>query len=412
MPKLAAIGLGSRASGVVRVMMEVDPEVRVVALTDPNLDGVRASMRRDDDNTDPLQNVKIYPTPEAMLEHADDFDGVIVGTRCHMHAPMACKVAPTGLPLYLEKPIAVTPDQLAQLATAFEGREDTVVVSFPLRTTPLFTAAHEIVKSGRLGTINQIQANNNVPYGGCYYGSWYRNYDEVGGLWLQKATHDFDYLTLMLNRRPLMIAATASQLIYGGDKPHDLICSKCDEVLTCIESHVNQKARGDTGGMGWRDESGDHDCCFSREIRNQDAGSAIVLYEGGAHVSYTQNFVSRRGAGKRGAVITGDAASLEFDWFTEKIIVHEHFEARVDEIDVKASTGHMGGDHVLAQNFVNAMRGKEKSISDMKAGLLSVTMCLAARESAHSQTFQPIVPPGEQAEALPAVTTATEAPVY
>ena len=61
---------------------------------------------------------------------------------------------------------------------------DTVVVSFPLRTTPLFTTALEVVRSGRLGTVNQIQANNNVPYGGVYYGLWYRNYDDTGGLWL------------------------------------------------------------------------------------------------------------------------------------------------------------------------------------------------------------------------------------
>ena len=41
----------------------------------------------------------------------------------------------------------------------------------------------------------------------------------------------------------------------------------------------------------------DHPCVFGAEIVNQDAGSAIVQYEGGVHAAYSQNFVSRRSAG-------------------------------------------------------------------------------------------------------------------
>ena len=46
----------------------------------------------------------------------------------------------------------------------------------------------EIVDSGRLGVVNQVQAVNNVPYGGVYYArSTYRDFDVTGGMWLQKA---------------------------------------------------------------------------------------------------------------------------------------------------------------------------------------------------------------------------------
>lgn len=49
-----------------------------------------------------------------------------------------------------------------------------MVVSFPLRVTPLVKLAKEIVQSGKLGSIKHVQAVNNVPYGGVYYHSWYR----------------------------------------------------------------------------------------------------------------------------------------------------------------------------------------------------------------------------------------------
>src|SRR3546814_15437632 len=60
-----------------------------------------------------------------------------------------------------------------------------VVVSLPQRVTPLLQAVLEVVRSGRLGTINQVQAFNYVNYGGVYFGQWYRYYATTGGLWLQ-----------------------------------------------------------------------------------------------------------------------------------------------------------------------------------------------------------------------------------
>jgi len=79
---------------------------------------------------------------------------------------------------------------------------DSVVVSFPLRVTPLFQKVLEIVRSGRIGDINQVVAHNFVPYGGVYFGHWYRDFAASGGLFLQKATHDFDYLNLLPGGAP------------------------------------------------------------------------------------------------------------------------------------------------------------------------------------------------------------------
>jgi hypothetical protein len=183
-------------------------------------------------------------------------------------------------------------------------------------------------------------------------------------------------------------------------------------MATCPESSDNQRRRGDFGGMEWGDTvDSSHDCPYSREIRNQDAGSAIVMYEGGAHASYTQNFVTRRSSYRRGATIIGDLATLEFDWATDKLRVMEHRDDRVDEITVKASGGHSGGDHVQGGYFIGMMRGEPNAGGDLSAGILSAAICLAARESAHSLTFQPILLPGQTLDDLPPVTPATEVPV-
>jgi predicted dehydrogenase len=372
---------------MVRSMQAVDPEVSVGAVADPDEESVRLRLELVGHG-----GARIYSSADAMLEDAADYDGVVIGTRCYLHTTMAVKVASVGLPLFLEKPVAISLDEVETLREAFRGREDEVVVSFPLRHTPLFSKVLDVVNSGRLGTINQIQAVNNVPYGGVYFGQWYRNYDQTGGLWLQKATHDFDCINLLAGSRPVSVAAMESRRVYGGDKPHDLRCSACDETETCPESPQNIARRGDDGGMYQdSDDNTDHWCAFSRGIENHDAGSALIMYENGIHASYSQNLVSRRSAYRRGATVVGYDATLEFDLAPMEIRLIHHYSGEVEQMHVDiGSDGHGGGDHILAESFLDVIAGRARPDSSLRDGLLSAAMCLAARESARTKTFQPV----------------------
>jgi len=354
----------------------------VVAVADPVGEEVRSRFAATPDV--PVDgDLRIFSEVDEMLEHAEGYDGVLVGTRCSLHTPMAVKVAATGLPLFLEKPVATSWEQLRGLAAAFAHRPDSVVVSFPLRTTPLFQRVLEEVRSGRIGVVNQVQAYNYVPYGGVYFGHWYRDHDETGGLFLQKATHDFDYISLLLDSRPEAVAATTTQKVYGGTMP-DIMCSQCDRTATCPESPENVAARGgELGGMMY----GDHWCAFSASVRHEDAGSALLLYPDGTHAVYNQNFLTRRSAGRRGAVITGYLGTIRFDWWDEKLTVIEHHGTAVDEIEVKAGGDHAGGDVELARMFLEVVAGGP-SRSTLADGIASAAACLAARDSSTTRTFE------------------------
>lgn len=388
MIRLAVIGSGLRAASLVKLAQEMDAEVRLTAVADPDGDNAKAHLR--DAGVD-FEGTKFYGSTDDLIEHADQFDALMLGTRCDLHTPIAVKLASLGLPLFLEKPVSITFEQLADLSSAYAGRDEKVVVSFPLRMTPLCQRVNEIVQSGRLGVINQVVAFNDVPYGGVYFGQWYRDHKTTGGLWLQKATHDFDYINHLLDATPMAIAATSTRRVYGGSEPADLKCSTCTKTELCPESPTNILKRGDDGGMGKED----HACAFSSSIQNQDAGSAMVMYDDATQLTYTQNFVSRRSAARRGARITGYYATLDFDWFTEKIRVTEHHGQAVDDIHVPVAEGHHGGDSVLIKNFLHVIRGQAASKSTLEDGLVSAAMCLAARESASTGSFQQItVPPG------------------
>ena len=396
--KLAVIGMGVRITHMARLMCEADPDVRVVAIADPA--GTAAAQRAAAAKLPDAEGIRLYADVRQLLANADDFDALLIGTRCHLHAELAAAVAHTGLPLFLEKPVAISWDQLRALQKAYAGRRTPIVVSFPLRLTAHVQTAVEILRSGRLGAVNQVQAVNNVPYGGVYFGQWYRDYEKTGGLWLQKATHDLDYVNCLMSAavagttvQPLSVAAMHGRTAMGGSVEPDLRCSDCGNTEQCAESPVNLTIRGSDGGMlNYQPPTpdADHACAFSSSILHQDAGSALVMYSNGAHASYVQNFLPRQSAGQRGATVIGFEATLRFDWHSDTVTVIDHHRERVDRIAVAAGSNHGGGDEALARNFVGVVRGREASRSTLESGLLSAALCLAARDAANQGVNQSI----------------------
>ena len=132
-------------------------------------------------------------------------------------------------------------------------------------------------------------------------------------------------------------------------------------------------------------------CGFAVDTGNEDSGSAIIQYESGMHVCYSQNFFARRSAAKRGATLLGYKGTIEFDWFKDELKLHMHHTPRVETHSVASGkASHGGGDTVLVDSFVRVIKGERKSVSPLSAGLLSVLMCLKAKESAATKTFQQI----------------------
>jgi hypothetical protein len=55
------------------------------------------------------------------------------------------------------------------------------------------------------------------------------DYNETGGLWLQKATHDLDYINYIMGEPPATVFAMESQRVFNRRKPAGLTCNVCEE---------------------------------------------------------------------------------------------------------------------------------------------------------------------------------------
>ena len=206
------------------------------------------------------------------------------------------------------------------LEGAFADSKCQVVVSFPLRVSPLCRLAREYVEAGAVGNPVHIAALNYVPYGTTYWEAPYRDYQITGGLFLQKATHDFDYMAYLMGEPIVRVAAMGTYgKVFGGNKPAGLSCDACEETAVCLESPLNRK-RNHSGGR-----QNAHPCLYSVDCGeagkdlNEDCSSAVVQFASGAHGVYTQVFYARRDAGQRGATVSGYMGTVSFDWYTNEL---------------------------------------------------------------------------------------------
>jgi len=200
-----------------------------------------------------------------------------------------------------------------------------------------------------------------VTYGNVYFDAWHRDYSVTQGLFLQKATHDFDYLSFLAGAPIIRVAAMSTcGRVYRDAKNRELNPSPDALYLDNIGTP----------------ESG----------MNEDSSSGLIEFANGAKGVYTQVFYSKR-MPRRGATISGFRGMVEFDWYENKITSIHHREPITDVTTVGESEDHFGGDLELASNFIDMIRHGAPSAAPIETGLASVYACLAAKESAETGQF-------------------------
>jgi predicted dehydrogenase len=376
MLNLGAVGFGARAQHMFGLMQKIDPGARLASLVEPAKASVLA-------NRPEAAEATWYDDVTSMLD-GEKLDGVLVSTPNSYHVAAALPVIERGIPLFLEKPVVTTREDLKTLKAAGHQLTAPVIVSFPLRLAALTRKVRQLIKEDTIGEIQHIQAVNNVPSYGviAFYHGWRRNEALSGGLWLEKATHDLDILNYLTGLRPIEVAGMESKTVFRGTMPAGLKCVDCSQVKVCSESPVVVQDREGPFSAAtlkpdeWR-------CVFGVDTGNHDSGTAIVRYETGIHAMYSQNFYSRRSAATRGATVIGHKGTLRFDWYRAEIELIDHFDtttARWDFID--DASGHFGGDKQLASSFMEAAAGLvPPSSASLNDGLLSAELGLSIDEA-------------------------------
>ncbi|HET9138540.1 bi-domain-containing oxidoreductase [Actinophytocola sp.] len=136
-----------------------------------------------------------------------DVDAVFVVTRHSSHAELTRRALLAGKAVFVEKPLALSEDELARVLSAIEeSGNDRLQVGFNRRFAPLLGQA-----KGRLGRrIGPASVRYLVNAGRLEHGSWYNRQDTEGTRFAGEGGHFVDTVSWLLDGNPTSVFATAT----------------------------------------------------------------------------------------------------------------------------------------------------------------------------------------------------------
>lgn len=162
--QLGFIGLGQQAKYLLSGFIQI-PGVKVVAGADV-YDIKRARFEKivKDFYADKQEtcDVAVYENYEDLLKR-DDIDAVVIATPDHWHALIAVAACKAGKDVYLEKPLTFTIYEGQQLIKAVRQNDRILQVGSQQRSDKNFQHAVKMIREGRLGELEKIQAYVGAP---------------------------------------------------------------------------------------------------------------------------------------------------------------------------------------------------------------------------------------------------------
>ena len=194
--RVGFIGAGNYATSMLLPHLRDTPEAELVSVaTTTSLSAVNAQRK--------FGFATISTDVDTVLGD-ETLDAVFIVTRHHAHAGLVSNALRRGLAVFVEKPLALTDEQLAEVLQAVrESGNDRLMVGFNRRFAPLFTELTE-----RLGPLSgPVAARYLVNAGRLTPGSWYLNEELEGSRFVGEGGHFIDTLTALVGRPPVEVQA-------------------------------------------------------------------------------------------------------------------------------------------------------------------------------------------------------------
>ena len=210
MVRLGVIGAGNYATSMLLPHLRGRDDVRLVEVATAT--GLSAT------NAQRKFGFERCSTDHRGLLADEAVDAVLIATRHHAHAAMVCEALRAGKAVFVEKPLAVDPDQLeAIVAAVTDSANDRLMVGFNRRFAPLLAD----LKAAFGARSGPVQVRYDVNAGRLEAGSWYAQ-PEQGSRLVGEGCHFVDTISWWLDQDPVAVFAaatgdpddTASTLLY------------------------------------------------------------------------------------------------------------------------------------------------------------------------------------------------------
>ena len=321
-------------------------------------------------------------------------DAAINGTMDRLHVPTSLPLLRAGYDILLEKPFALNEAELRELADCAEENGRKVMVCFVLRYAPFYRRIKEIILSGEIGDIINIQAVEHVSYHHMstshIRGKW-NNREKCGAsMLLAKCCHDVDIMMwLMGNDFPVRVSSFGGLMQFrkenAPENSGERCLVDCPLVDSCLYSakklyldhpdrwsfYVWDELEGGSDDIKAREEllktSPYGRCVYKSDNDVVDHQSLLISFASGA--TGTFNMIGGAAVPQRKIHIIGTrgeiCGTLESGELTVSLIDPRPGCEHLDRTENINATGdsHGGGDLALTEDFVRYISGDTPSIS-------------------------------------------------
>ncbi|MBZ0304168.1 MAG: Gfo/Idh/MocA family oxidoreductase [Anaerolineae bacterium] len=396
------LGAGGRGYKAYGPYAPANPdELQFVAVAEPIDD--RRDRFGDAHNIPPERRFKSW---DDLLAQGQMADALFNCTMDQMHTASTLAALNAGYEVLLEKPMAHNLIDNVRLVQTAEQQGRLLQICHVLRYTTFFRKIREIVQSGRLGRIINIDHRENLIY-------WHMAHSFVRGNWRNEATsapmilakccHDLDILTWILQRQVVRLGSFGSLTYFRPENAPEGAplrcldgCPAADDckfyapriyghdgsgfTLNAVTYEPTTAARMkalETSPYGRCVYHCDNDVVDHQTVTMEmsDATTVTLVMQGhGFEECRTMRY-------------DGTKATMQARFGGQggnKLTIRDHLSGATEYIDVEDSSasGHGGGDFGLIASFLRAMRGEpDDSLTSARASLESHLLAFAAEEA-------------------------------
>ncbi|MET7303756.1 Gfo/Idh/MocA family oxidoreductase [Embleya sp. NPDC005575] len=206
--RLGVIGLGSR-SDLVELAHRPGSGSLVAAACDRDPQMLVAAEERFG------AGVRTSPDHHELLDA--ELDGVFILSPDHTHERIGLDFLAAGVPVFLDKPMAITTEGCDRLLAAAREHRTPLYVGHNMRHMPVVVAMRELIAGGAVGEVKAVWCRHFVGNGGdWYFKDWHADRRNTTGLLLQKGAHDLDVIHWLTGGYTRRVNAMGALTVYGG----------------------------------------------------------------------------------------------------------------------------------------------------------------------------------------------------
>ncbi len=407
---LALIGCGDRGSCYMKYLDKEPEKFRLVAVVDPIKE--KRDFFKEKYNV-PQENC--FDSFEEFFAKDKMADICMICTQDKLHYAPAMMAIDKKYDLLLEKPIAPTPKECFEISEAAKKAGVRSVVCHVLRYTPFYKALKNIIESGTIGrvmNINHTEGVGNIHQSHSFVRGPWRNEAASTPMILAKCCHDTDLLQWLVGESCTKIQSYGFLSYFCKENapegapercldgcPHKDTCHYYAPSLYQLPTAEVQHFKAVVAGhFNPTDEEVQEalktsyygQCVFHCD--NDVVDHQIVNMVFGNDVPGTLT-MSAFNKGGRTTVIMGTEGELRVDMEKQSIELYdfktstsrELYDADNNAFDQTIAGGHGGGDLGLMADLYDyiALGKPSNSISDIEISAISHLMCFAAEKARH-----------------------------